>query len=87
MMLGVHEINVPIVRRRFPSVMKLCLSCGIGAAVVYVATDLIAAAIYPGYSFSDQAVSELFSIGAPTSTLVVPLFSLSSALLLASPRD
>jgi hypothetical protein len=37
---------------------------------------------YPGFSYSDKAVSELFAFGAPTSTLVVPLFSLSSALLL-----
>lgn len=37
---------------------------------------------YPGFSYRDQAVSELFAIGAPTSDLVVPLFSLSSALLL-----
>lgn len=59
------------------------LLCGIAAALVYVGTDLLAAARYPGFSFADQAVSELFAIGAPTSNLVVPLFSLSSVLLLA----
>jgi hypothetical protein len=31
-----------------------------------------------GISFTAQAPSELFAIGAPTSRLVVPLFSLSS---------
>jgi hypothetical protein len=37
---------------------------------------------YPGFSYRDQAVSELFAIGAPTGEFVVPLFSLSSTLLL-----
>jgi hypothetical protein len=59
------------------------LLCGIGAAVLYVLTDIVAAATYPGFSYSDQAVSELFAIGAPTSYFVVPLFTASSALLLA----
>jgi hypothetical protein len=43
--------------------------------------DIYAAKRYPGFSYRDQAVSELFAIGAPTSSLVVPLFSVSSALL------
>lgn len=57
------------------------LICGIVSAVTYVATDIVAAVVYPGYSFADQAVSELFAIGAPTSRIVVALFSLSSLLL------
>jgi hypothetical protein len=61
---------------------EVLLPCGVAASLVYVATDILAAAVYLGFSFSDQAVSELFAIGAPTSRLVVPLFSLSSALLL-----
>jgi hypothetical protein len=59
------------------------LSCGVLAPVVYVATDALASILYPGYSFLEQAVSELFAIGAPTSRWVAPLFSLSSVLLLA----
>jgi len=62
---------------------RLLLSCGVPAAVGYVATDVLAGLRYPGYSFRGQAVSELFAIGAPTSRLVVPLFSLCSLLLLA----
>lgn len=58
------------------------LLCGIAAAGIYVLTDIAAAASYPGFSYTDQAVSELFAIGAPTSETVVTLFSLSSALLL-----
>jgi hypothetical membrane protein len=63
-------------------VRKTLLACGALAPLVYIATDILAARRYAGYSFSDQAVSELFAIGAPTSGLVVPLFTLSSALLL-----
>jgi len=59
------------------------LICGILSAVIYVATDVAAGILYPGFSFTAQAVSELFALGAPTSRLVVPLFSLSSTLLIA----
>ncbi len=62
---------------------KSLLACGVLSSVVYPATDIIAGALYPGYSFADQAVSELFAIGAPTSRLVVPLLTLCSALLAA----
>lgn len=57
------------------------LVCGILAAGIYILTDIAAATAYPNFSYRDQAVSELFAIGAPTSQFVVPLFSLSSALL------
>ena len=58
------------------------LTCGILGAAVYPLADTFAASRYPGYSYRDQAVSELFAIGAPTSGLVVPWFTLSSSLLL-----
>jgi hypothetical membrane protein len=64
-------------------VVQPLLLCGIAAAVIYVFTDIGAALVYPGFSYTDQAVSELFAIGAPTSHFVVPLFSLSSTMLLA----
>jgi hypothetical protein len=56
------------------------LRCGVASALIYVVTDIAAGLAYPGYDFADQAVSELFAIGAPTSRLVVPLFSVSSLL-------
>jgi hypothetical protein len=59
------------------------LFCGIIAVPLYAATDIIAGTLYPGYSFTDQAVSELFAICASTSGLVVPLFTLYSLLVLA----
>ncbi len=61
----------------------LLLICGVLAPLVYIGTDLLAALLYPGYSYTSQAPSELFAIGAPTSHLVVPLFSLFSVLLVA----
>jgi hypothetical protein len=36
------------------------------APLVYIVTDVIAGLRYPDYSFTAQAVSELFAIGAPT---------------------
>jgi len=48
------------------------------AALCYVATDIAGAVLYPGYSLMDQAVSELFAVGAPTTRVVVPLFTPSS---------
>jgi uncharacterized protein DUF998 len=60
---------------------RALLICGIVGAIVYPLADIFASARYPGFSYRDQAVSELFAIGAPTSALVVPLFTLSSALL------
>jgi len=70
-------------QKSLPHWLTNCLLlCGIAAAGIYVLTDVAAAASYPGFSYADQAVSELFAIGAPTSHFVVPLFSLSSALLL-----
>lgn len=65
------------------AVRSALLICGIAAAASYVVADIVCGRLYPGYSFADQAVSELFAIGAPTSSLVVPLFSLSSLLLAA----
>lgn len=62
---------------------RLLLVCGIIAIPLYAFTDLVAGSLYPGYSFTDQAVSELFAIGAPTSGLVVPLFTLYSLLVIA----
>jgi Protein of unknown function (DUF998) len=62
---------------------KVLLMCGILASLVYAGTDILAGILYPGYSFTAQAVSELFAIGAPTSHLVVSLFTAHSLLLLA----
>lgn len=69
-----------IAGRALPTALLLC---GVLSPVVYVVADIVASRRYPGFSYADQAVSELFAIGAPTSDLVVTLFTLSSGLLLA----
>lgn len=62
---------------------SISLICGIMAALCYIATDIAGAMLYSGYRVTDQAVSELFAIGAPTSRMVVLLFTFSSILLMA----
>lgn len=57
------------------------LACGMAGAALYPLADILAVRRYPGFSYRDQAVSELFAIGAPTSGFLVPLFTTSSALL------
>lgn len=61
---------------------KPFLISGIASALVYILTDIGAGLAHPGYHLADQAVSELFAIGAPLSQEVARLFSLSSLLLL-----
>jgi hypothetical protein len=45
---------------------KALLAYGILASLTYFASDILASLRYPTYNFSDQAVSELIAIGAPT---------------------
>jgi hypothetical protein len=71
----------PSAMRRVP-MRTVLLAAGIAGGILYPVADVIASTQYPGFSYRDQAVSELFAIGAPTSTLVVTLFSISSTLLL-----
>ena len=63
--------------------LNLLFSCGIWGSLLYPLTDILAGNLYTGYSFNEQTVSELFAIGAPTSRMVVILFSLSSLLFIA----
>jgi hypothetical protein len=59
------------------------LISGFLSAIIYPLTDIIAGNMYTGYSFNEQAVSELFAIGSPVAAFVVSLFSISSILLIA----
>jgi hypothetical protein len=68
----------PSIEAHGMSLRRGLLVCGIVGAALYPISDIIAATRYPGFSSRDQAVSELFAIGAPTSALVVPLFTVSS---------
>ena len=64
------------------SLRRVLTGCGIVGAALYPLSDIFAAIRYPGFSYRDQAVSELFAIGAPTAGLLVPLFTASSTLIL-----
>ena len=54
-------------------VQKFLLVCGILASLLYVASDLVSAMSWEGYSYLDQSVSELRAIGAPTRPFLVPV--------------
>lgn len=64
-------------------VRKILLICGILAALLYIGMDIIAAIRWESYSYTDQTVSELFAIGAPTRPLVVTLMLIYSFLIIA----
>jgi hypothetical protein len=62
---------------------KVLLGCGIVAPLLYVATTILGALRWEGYSSTAQTVSELFAIDAPSRPLVVALFLAYSALVIA----
>lgn len=52
---------------------KVLLVCGILSSLLCIGTDILAAMSWEGYSYTDQAVSELTAIGAPTRPFVISL--------------
>jgi hypothetical membrane protein len=62
---------------------KTLLICGILIPIIYIGTDTLSAILYPGYIYSDQAISELSAIGAPTAWLWKALAFIYNPLLLA----
>ena len=56
------------------------LACGLLSSVLYVSADIFAAARYPGYDYTSQAISEMSAIGAPTANLLAPIYTLYSIL-------
>ena len=77
-----YHDTAPVSKERRSSTRRWLLMCGIAGATLYPLADILASSRYPGFSYRDQAVSELFAIGAPTAALLVPLFTVSSSLLL-----
>ncbi len=61
---------------------KALLSCGIAAAVVFVLVNLLGA-LWPGYDFITQSISDLSAIGAPTFAFAYPLTIFYGALMTA----
>jgi hypothetical membrane protein len=62
---------------------KALLWAGIAAVVLYVIGDLVSGLLYDGYSFRDQAVSELSAFGSPVRPLMVTVILLHDVLLIA----
>lgn len=50
---------------------KALLVSGILSSLLNISADIVAARLYAGYSYTDQTVSELSAIGAPTRPLWV----------------
>lgn len=63
---------------------RMLLGCGIVSSLLYVATDILASRRYPGYSYKDQAFSELTAQGAPTRRFMVVLNVIPYDLLVAA---
>lgn len=59
------------------------LFCGVLAPLLYIASDIICAIRYPGYSYTDQAISELSALGSPTAPIWKTLMHLYSPLIIA----
>jgi len=63
---------------------KALLVCGVLSSLLYVGIDQLAAIRHAGYhDFASQTISELGARGAPTKTLVDPLFILYDVLTIA----
>jgi len=63
--------------------LRSLLTCGIVASLLFVGTDILAGALWHGYSFIAQSISELSAAGAPTRRLVLPLNLIYYALMIA----
>ena len=61
----------------------LFLLCGILAPLIYVGSDIIAASLWQGYSYTAQSVSELRALGAPTRPFLIPVLIFYSMLEIA----
>jgi hypothetical membrane protein len=59
---------------RMITARQALLACGVLSSLLYVFTDVLGGLRYEGYSFASQAISELGAIGAPSKSLVDPLF-------------
>lgn len=61
---------------------RRAIACGIWAALLYAAMNVVVPFFYPGYSFAAHTPSELSAIGAPTRTLWVALGAVYTLLTL-----
>lgn len=62
---------------------RVLLMAGIAAVVVYMIGDPLSALLYDGYSYLDQAISELSAFGSPVRPLMVTVILIHCVLVLA----
>jgi hypothetical protein len=63
--------------------VKALLVAAVAAVVVYAVGDLVSGLSYEGYSFRDQAISELAAFGSPVRPMMVAVILLHNLLLVA----
>ena len=61
----------------------ILLMAGVAAVVVYAIGDVVSGLLYDGYSFRNQAISELSALGSPVRPLMATVILIHGALLLA----
>lgn len=61
---------------------KALLICGILESIIRIINDVVAAMLYPGYSFRDQTMSQLAAVGAPTRELQLKFFIIEPLLII-----
>jgi hypothetical membrane protein len=62
---------------------SILLAAGIAAVVLYGIGDLVSGLLYDGYSFRDQAISELSAFGSPVRPLMAGVILLHGVLVTA----
>jgi hypothetical membrane protein len=62
---------------------KALLAAGIASVVVYGLGDLVSGLLYDGYSYRDQAISELAAFGSPVRPLMAAVVVVHGLLLIA----
>lgn len=62
---------------------RVLLGCAAASTALYAGMDLLASALYGGYSYTGQTISELSAVGAPTRPLWIPLAAVYGALTIA----
>jgi len=65
------------------TITKALLICGIVSSLLYIGTDILLSMRWEGYSYADQAISELSAIGAPTRPFWLAMSFLFNPLLIA----
>ncbi|MBP1762615.1 MAG: hypothetical protein H6Q64_2157 [Firmicutes bacterium] len=62
---------------------RILLVCGIFSSLLWVGGDILAAIFYDGYSYTNQAISELTAIGAPTRSFLFGVIAFCQVLVIA----